>query len=188
MGEGAGGRPVGAGPDAGNYAFNTMKYAAAIGEKIYDIEIGANNTISIDGEAHSIDFRGIHGTSLFSVLIDNKSWEVLVERTGDDYRISIADELLLVTVYDERTRKIEKGLGKTSTQAGEITLKAPMPGLVRQVTVESGQEVKAGQGLVILEAMKMENELRAPRAGTIREIRVKPGDKVEHGQSLLVIK
>lgn len=165
-----------------------MKYAAAIGENVYDIEIGPNNTVTINGEPHSIDFKGIDGTTLFSVLIDNKSWEVLVQRAGDEYRISIADELLLVTVYDERTRKMEKGLAKAPGQTGEITLKAPMPGLVRHVPVQTGQEVKAGQGLVILEAMKMENELRAPRAGTVRDIRVKPGDKVEHGQSLLVIK
>lgn len=165
-----------------------MKYTAAIGDKVYDIEIGPNNTISINGEPHSVDFRGIEGTSLFSLLIDNESWEVLVERSGDDFRISIADELLLVSVYDERTRKIQKGLGKSSVQRGELTMKAPMPGLVRQVPVQVGEEVKAGQGLVILEAMKMENELRAPRAGTISEIRIKPGDKVEHGQALLVIK
>jgi biotin carboxyl carrier protein len=165
-----------------------MKYTATIGESLYDIEIGPNNTVSINGETHSIDFRSIDGPSLFSLLIDNKSWEVLVERSGDEYRISIGDELLLVTVYDERTRKIEKGLGKVPAPTGEVTLKAPMPGLVREVTAQVGQEVKAGQGLVILEAMKMENELRAPRAGSIREIRVKPGDTVEHGQALLVLK
>jgi biotin carboxyl carrier protein len=165
-----------------------MKYTATIGESLYDIEIGPNNTVTINGEPHSIDLRGIEGVSLYSLLVDNKSWEVLVERSGDEYRISIGDELLLVTVYDERTRKIEKGLGKTAPPTGEVVLKAPMPGLVREVPVQVGQEVKAGQGLVILEAMKMENELRAPRAGCIREIRVKPGDTVEHGQALLVIK
>ncbi len=63
-----------------------------------------------------------------------------------------------------------------------------MPGLVRGVQVNVGDPIKAKQGLVILEAMKMENELRAPRAGVIKEIRVKPGDKVDQGQTLVVIK
>lgn len=165
-----------------------MKYTATIGERLYDIEIGPNNIVSINGEAHSIDFRGIDGMSLFSLLVDNKSWEVLVERTGDEYRISIGEELLLVTVYDERTRKIEKGLGKVAPPTGEVTLKAPMPGLVREVLAQPGEEVKVGQGLVILEAMKMENELRAPRSGSVKEVRVKAGERVEHGQGLLVIK
>jgi biotin carboxyl carrier protein len=165
-----------------------MKYTATIGETLYAIEIGPNNSVSINGEPHSIDFRGIDGMSVFSLLVDNKSWEVLVERSGDEYRISIGDKLLLVTVYDERTRKIEQGLGKVPAPAGEVTLKAPMPGLVRDVLVQVGQEVKAGQGLVILEAMKMENELRSPRVGSIRDVRVKPGDKVDLGQPLLTIK
>ncbi len=165
-----------------------MKYTATIGEKVYEIEIGANNSVLINGEPHTVDFRGIDGLSLYSLLMDNGSWEVLVERSGDEYRISIGDELLLVTVEDERTRKIGKGLGKLPAPSGEVTLKAPMPGLVREVPAQVGEEVKAGQGLVILEAMKMENELRAPRAGSIREVRVKAGDKVELGQALLVIK
>jgi acetyl/propionyl-CoA carboxylase alpha subunit len=165
-----------------------MKYTAMIGETLYDIDIGPNNVVAINGEPHTIDLRGIDGLSLYSLLIDNKSWEVLVERSGDEYRISIGGDLLLVTVYDERTRKIEKGLSKVASPTGEVTLKAPMPGLVREVPVQVGEEVRAGQGLVILEAMKMENELRAPRAGSIREIRVKPGETVEHGQALLVLK
>jgi biotin carboxyl carrier protein len=165
-----------------------MKYTATIGEKVYEIEIGPNNSVSINGDPHSVDFRGIEGLSLYSLLVDNQSWEVLVERSGDEFRISIGEELLLVTVEDERSRKIGKGLGKVSAPSGEVTLTAPMPGLVHEVPAQVGQEVKAGQGLVILEAMKMENELRAPRSGFIREIRVKPGDKVEHGQALLVIK
>lgn len=165
-----------------------MKYTAIISEKAYEVEVEPNNTIRIDGEAHSIDFRGIESVSLYSLLMDNKSWEVLVERAGDEFRVSIDGELHLVRVQDERTRKIEKGLGKVGAPSGEVTLKAPMPGLVRGVSAQVGQEVKAGQGLVILEAMKMENELRAPRGGAIKEVRVKPGDKVEQGQALLVIK
>ena len=165
-----------------------MKYTAVIGERLFDIEIEPNNSVVINGEPHSFDFKGIEDLSLYSLLIDNKSWEVLVQRSGDEYRISIEDELVLVTVYDERTRKIQQGLGKATGPAGELTLKAPMPGLVREVMAQAGQEIKSGQGLVILEAMKMENELRSPRAGSIKEVRVKPGDRVDLGQALLVIK
>jgi len=165
-----------------------MKYTANIGDKVYEEEVGPNNTVFIDGEPHSVDFRDIDGLALYSLLMDNRSWEVLVERRGDEFRISIAGELLVVNVEDERTRKIEKGLGKVNVPSGDVILKAPMPGLVRGVSVEQGQEIKAGQGLIILEAMKMENELRAPRAGSIKEIRVKTGDRVEHGQPLVVIK
>jgi biotin carboxyl carrier protein len=69
-----------------------------------------------------------------------------------------------------------------------VTIKAPMPGLVRAINVNVGDSVIARQGVVILEAMKMENELRTPRVGVVKEIRVKPGDKVEQGQVLVIIK
>jgi biotin carboxyl carrier protein len=165
-----------------------MKYTALVGDRAYDVEIGANNAVSINGDAHVVDYSSIEPFAHYSFLIDNRSWDVMVERNGDEFKISIAGEQYIVEVMDERTRKIKKGLGKVSAPTGEVTLKAPMPGLVRGVAVEVGQEVKAGQGLVILEAMKMENELRAPRAGVINEVRVRAGEKVEQGQALLVIK
>ncbi len=165
-----------------------MKYTAIVDDHVYEIEVGANNTVLINGEPHSVDFRGIDGMSLYSLLIDNSSWEALVERNGDQYRVLIDGELHVVQVQDERTRKLAKVEAKSTAAPGEVALKAPMPGLVRGVMVNVGDAVAAKQGVVILEAMKMENELRAPRAGTIKEMRVKPDDKVEQGQVLLVIK
>ena len=165
-----------------------MKYTVTVGGRIYEINSGSDQRIEIDGESHQVDFRSIDGSSLYSLLIDNRSWEALVERTGDEYRISIDGELYVVTVQDERTRKIEKALNKVPPATGEVTLKAPMPGLVRTVSVQVAQEVSAGQEVIILEAMKMENELRAPRAGTIKEVRVKAGDAVNQGQALVVIR
>ncbi len=165
-----------------------MKYTATIGERVYEIDIGSDNTIFVDGQPHTIDFGQIDGQSLYSLLLDNRSFEVLAEYRQDECRVSIGDSQNVVTVEDERTRKIGKGLSKGQGQTGEVTVKAPMPGLVRGVPIEVWEEVKAGQGLVILEAMKMENELRAPRGGVIAEIKVKAGDKVEQGQPLVVIK
>jgi pyruvate carboxylase subunit B len=164
-----------------------MKYTVLIGERTYEIRPDANQTVEIDGEPHRVDFRSIEGSAFYSILIDNRSWQALVQREGDEYRISLDGEMYVVSVQDERTRKIQKALGKGAAASGEFVLKAPMPGLVRHVPVQVGEEVSQGQGLVILEAMKMENELRAPRAGTIKEVRVKPGDAVELGQALVVI-
>lgn len=164
-----------------------MNYTCIVGERTYEIRPGANQTLDVNGEPHRVDFQTIDEGALYSLLIDNRSWEVLVERNGDEYRISIDGELYLVSVQDERTRKIQKALNRAAKETGEFILKAPMPGLVRGVPVQTGQEVQKGQGLVILEAMKMENELRAPRVGVVKDIRVKPGDAVELGQALVVI-
>ncbi len=164
-----------------------MRYTAIINDKSYPIEIGANSTVLVNGEPHSVDFRGIDGTTLFSLLVDNRSWEVLVERTGDEYRILIDGELHVVNILDERTSRLLKAEAKAPTGA-DVTIKAPMPGLVRAISVNVGDSVMARQGVVILEAMKMENELRSPRVGIVKEIRVKPGDKVDQGQVLVIIK
>jgi biotin carboxyl carrier protein len=165
-----------------------MKYTALIEDKSYAIEIGTNNTVLIDGDAHSVDFRSIDGTTLYSLLLDNASWEVLVERTGDEYRVLIDGELHVVNVQDERTRKLAKVEAQFSGPPGEFSIKAPMPGLVHGVGVSVGDTVEAKQGIVVLEAMKMQNELRTPRAGVVKEIRVKEGEAVNQGQVLVVIK
>jgi biotin carboxyl carrier protein len=164
-----------------------MNYTCIIGETTYEIRPGANQTVEVNGEPHRVDFQTIDVGALYSLLIDNRSWQVLVERNGDEYRVSIDGELYVVSVQDERTRKIQKALNRAVKDTGEFTLKAPMPGLVRGVPLQLGQEVQKGQGLVILEAMKMENELRSPRGGVVKQIQVKPGDPVELGQSLVVI-
>jgi biotin carboxyl carrier protein len=71
---------------------------------------------------------------------------------------------------------------------GELSIKAPIPGLVVRVLVEPGRPVVEGETLLILEAMKMENEIRAPRAGVIHEVRSEPGAQVASGQILLTLK
>ena len=83
-------------------------------------------------------------------------------------------------------RVAELGLaGETSSRAARVV--APMPGLVLLVEVEEGETVREGQGLLIIEAMKMENEIRAPVAGVVRELAVAAGDAVERDARLLVV-
>jgi biotin carboxyl carrier protein len=72
--------------------------------------------------------------------------------------------------------------------AAVATLRAPIPGRVVKVLVKAGDAVKAGQTLVVLEAMKMENELRAPRAGSVTEVRAAEGTAVEAGQELVQLR
>ena len=88
-------------------------------------------------------------------------------------------------VVDERTRHIRSLTAGATAARGPATLRAPMPGLVVRVLVEAGQEVAAGAGIVVLEAMKMENELKAPAAGVVGAIRVGAGEPVEKGQVLV---
>jgi len=93
-----------------------------------------------------------------------------------------------VEALDERSRAIRELSGAAAGPSGPAPLVAPMPGMIIRVAVQVGDVVEAGQGLVVMEAMKMENELRAPRAGIVSEVRVVEGASVEANTVLVVLK
>jgi biotin carboxyl carrier protein len=90
-----------------------------------------------------------------------------------------------VEALDERTRAIRELAAASAGPSGPAPVVAPMPGMIVRITAEVGDQVQPGQGLVVMEAMKMENELRAMAAGTVRAILVQPGMAVEKGAILL---
>jgi biotin carboxyl carrier protein len=90
-----------------------------------------------------------------------------------------------VEALDERTRTIRDLSNATAGPKGPAPLVAPMPGLIVRVNVAPGDTVSAGQGLVVMEAMKMENELRAAGPGTVKAVLAVPGTAVEKGAVLV---
>jgi pyruvate carboxylase subunit B len=90
-----------------------------------------------------------------------------------------------VEALDERTRQIRDVAAASAPPSGPAPIIAPMPGLVVRVRVAVGDRVEAGQGVVVMEAMKMENELRATSAGVVRSIQVTAGTAVEKGTLLV---
>jgi len=89
-----------------------------------------------------------------------------------------------VTLRDPRERAAR---GAGAGAAGRQNINAPMPGKVVRVLVQAGDAVEAGQGLVVVEAMKMQNEMKSPKAGTVAEVRVDAGATVAVGETLLII-
>jgi biotin carboxyl carrier protein len=118
--------------------------------------------------------------NVYSVLLDGVSYEA--HRVGNEITINGAS--VGVEVYDERQ-------WKRSTIAadalGRASLRAAMPGKIVRVLVAVGDEVTAGQGLLVIEAMKMQNELKSPRAGRVTAIEVKENDSVNAGTLLAAI-
>lgn len=92
-----------------------------------------------------------------------------------------------VESLDERTRAIRDLSASRAGPAGPAPIVAPMPGLIVRVSVAVGDRVEAGQGVVVMEAMKMENDLRATAAGTVTAVEVAPGNAVEKGAILVVL-
>ena len=117
---------------------------------------------------------------IYSVLLDGCSYEVA--STGPEIDING----VRLSVEREDPRKWNPAAGGRKTE-GREAVKAPMPGKVVRILIREGDEVVAGQGLVVVEAMKMQNEMKAPRAGRVVTIAVKENEAVNAGSVLLAI-
>lgn len=137
-------------------------------------EIESSDIISIhDGEYNLI--RNNESVNA-KITPSNNPKKLQVEVNGETFDVEIKDEL------DQMLEVM--GFGMTSTRIIK-EIKAPMPGLVLDISVQEGQEVKEGDRILILEAMKMENSIMTHTDATIKTIRVKPGQAVEKGQVLV---
>jgi biotin carboxyl carrier protein len=164
-----------------------MKYATTVGDQTFIIEINEQGEVIVEGQAYQVDFDSVGDASLYSLLINNESFEALVEKRGGEWHVLMRGDLYAVRVSDERAQRLSAAAGSLVPESGEVPIRAPMPGLVVAVPVEVGQEVEAGDILVILESMKMENELKAPRTAVVERVHVQASDRVEQNQTLVVI-
>jgi biotin carboxyl carrier protein len=163
-----------------------MKYVTTINDKTFEIDIQPDGSLLVNGEKREVDFHAL-GPSMYSILDEHMSYELTIEEREDEIEVLMHGRLFGVKVMDERAQLLASRSGGLGTESGEITIKSPMPGLIVAVKVEVGQEVTAGQTLVILESMKMQNELKAPRDGVVQSVNVQPGQSVEQNKPLVKI-
>jgi biotin carboxyl carrier protein len=164
-----------------------MKYVAHVADHDFSVDVINDTTISINGKFYRVDSRSIDGEQIYSFLMNDHSYEIFVNRIDNGYDVLVSGERHEVIVEDEYTQRLTKLGGSTHGPRGDAQVKAPMPGLVVAVRAAEGQAVKSGQGLIILEAMKMENELRAPWNGVVKSVKIVAGQTVDQGQLLMVI-
>ena len=121
---------------------------------------------------------------VYSILYGGRSYEARVTRSPDGLNVDTGGRRVSAEVVDprERNRGAKRALG-----GGRQNITSPMPGKVIRLLVSEGDAVEAGQGLVVVEAMKMQNEVKAARPGKVAEIRVRDGDTVGAGDTLVVL-
>jgi biotin carboxyl carrier protein len=162
-----------------------MKVAAQVGEKVHTVvveRIDSGYRVMVDGKEHLVDARKLEA-DFYSILFEGNSYEVSVEGAGSKYFVRHGAHERVVELADAS----RGGREELAKRGGSEEIAAFMPGKVVRILVAAGDTVAQGQGLVVLEAMKMENEIAAPRAGKVKELTVTPGQTVESGARLLVL-
>jgi biotin carboxyl carrier protein len=164
----------------------------------YEITInGTRRTVEFSPEqmesshaAFSVDGRRVEADAIrlsrgvYCVLLGGRSLEVIAEETPSGLLVRVNGREFLVDVADPRSWRRTRGAGVELE--GRQQLIAPMPGKIVRVLVEVGQQVTAGQGLLVIEAMKMQNEVRSPKSGAVEKL-AREGQTVNAGEVLAVV-
>lgn len=176
-----------------------MKYVVDVEGERFEVELGPDG-VRVGGRAVSVqlvegDARGAGPNSgiLAHLLLDGRSFTIAARRDAvrPVWNLELAGRRLTVSAYEARRWALQGqsalAAGAAGAAAGPFELTAPMPGLIVDVEVAAGDLVRKGQGLVIMEAMKMENDLRSEVEGIVTAVRVQPGQTVERGELLVLI-
>ncbi len=164
-----------------------MKYIATVGGQNLTIAINGNGELSIDGEPIVADLQTSTDGTLYSLLVNGRSYALRLQPLEDCYRVQVAGETHDVSIVDERTHRLAGLRGGAGAHGGEVVLRAPMPGVIVEIPVQEGEAVDKGRTLVVLESMKMHNEFKASRAGTVHSVRVTKGQRIEKNTVMLTV-
>ena len=164
-----------------------MKLQIEVDGKRRSVELtqaGERPVWTVDGQRLEADAVEV-SPGIYSILIDGKSFDVRVELAGAALRTTVGSREFKVVIQDAREWRRKRG-GALEAEGRQHVL-APMPGKIVRVLVQAGDAVRAGQGLLVVEAMKMQNEIRAPKSGTIDRMAVLEGQTVNAGEVVAVV-
>ena len=161
-----------------------MRYSVSIDGATYAVEVA-----DVDGGWHCrlngreipVDFSILNARTA-SILIGGKSFEIRSDTSGN---IFVGNRRYEVAVEDPRSWQGRRR--KELLQAGPQRLASSMPGKVVRVLSREGDSVEAGQGIIVVEAMKMQNEIKSAKAGTLRKLLVREGANVNAGEVLAIV-
>ena len=151
------------------------------------VERAGRTYVVRDGAEVPVELCGIRNGA-YSLFHGDASIPVVASGGNDDLLLTLGAETWRCAVRDEREALAEAALGAKGGRRAGGTVRALMPGIVREVLVRVGDAVARGQALLILEAMKMQNEVRADASGVVESVHVAAGDAVAKGDPLLTLR
>jgi biotin carboxyl carrier protein len=164
-----------------------MKLEIRIGGRTRQVELARQGQLwvcQVDGRRFEADVAQVSERA-YSILLSGRAFEARVLPGPEGLRIHIGNREFAVVVLDPRVWRGRRG-GVLEAE-GRQQVCAPMPGKVVRLLVRQGDAVEAGQGLLVVEAMKMQNEVRSPKSGTVERLPVSEGQAVNAGDVLAVV-
>jgi biotin carboxyl carrier protein len=166
-----------------------MKYEVVMNKRLHSVEFLAPSTsasrVSLTIDGRRIDADAIRvSAGVYSVLLGGHSIDVTAEDTPSGILLRADGQEFLAEIFDPRSWR--RGRGSGIELEGRQQLLAPMPGKIVRVLSAVGHSVKAGEGLLVIEAMKMQNEVRSPKSGKVEKL-AKEGQTVNAGEVLAVV-
>jgi biotin carboxyl carrier protein len=165
-----------------------MTYDIIVDGKTHRVELTRGETLwscKVDGHEMEVD-AALTARDVLSVLVGDKAYEIKRERSQQgDLHMVIGSARYAVDVQDPRSLKTRRAVA--GGDAGPQKIKAAMPGKIVRVLVAEKDEVKAGQGVIVMEAMKMQNEMKSPKDGRVQKILTAEGSTVNAGDTLAII-
>jgi acetyl/propionyl-CoA carboxylase alpha subunit len=159
-----------------------MTYSFKLDNQIYKVNIEEednNVVVQVNGEEYPIEYTRLD-ENLYSIIINDKSFTIGKFKQGKQVQVFHAGNLYELEAISDRE------LSKSGSMGSGLEILAPMPSRVVKILKSEGDEVAAGEAVVVVEAMKMESELKALQAGKIKYIKISEGDAVE-AKTLLVV-
>ncbi|MGD0710855.1 MAG: biotin/lipoyl-containing protein [Bacteroidales bacterium] len=162
-----------------------------IGDRTADVELiskeGNKVQVSIDNKMYEVDIVMVEN-GVYSIILNNKSYniELVRDETGKKYMVNTPYNYFPLEIIDMQTKYMKNRM-KDDVDSSQDRIFSPMPGKIIKITVKKGEEVTAGQTVIIVEAMKMQSEYKVKRDSKIKDILVKEGDTVEGNQTLIVL-
>jgi biotin carboxyl carrier protein len=164
-----------------------MNYEVRINDKLYQLELDHSEgqwRCKLDGTALNIDAI-LSRPNVLSILLDGKAYEIKRELTPNDLHLWVGSSRYSAEVNDPRSLRNRRG-GAAANQ-GPQKLAAAMPGKVVRILLQEGEKVEAGQGILVVEAMKMQNEIKSPKVGRIQKLMVNDGDALVAGDVVAIV-
>ena len=161
-----------------------MRYLVSIADKSFNLELaltGGNWRCQVDGREIPIDFVALNANA-GSLLVAGESFEVRRDAGGG---IFVGASRYEVSIEDQRSWQGRQR--RQSGHSGPQRLTASMPGKIVRILAQEGDEIHAGQGIVVVEAMKMQNEIKSPRSGKVQKVLVRQGANVNPGEVLAIV-